>query len=201
MRDPLRLSRTSGEKKPSLATRIKAQIWALLPPQWRGAAGTRFTRTIKAISDYSQTQIRPGERIEEAPELLWNFAKGSANEKQSRVLVNYQDEESKRINNKLAIATLRDKARQEKATATRLEAEAGIAQTKEIEARVDLVLKLKNLGVGLLWDDSQRMSIVKVGPEYNWNGLKEALLLSETSNDAGKVETDPNPPSEPSQSS
>jgi len=44
-----------------------------------------------SISEFSKNQIRPKDRGIRTPELLWNLAKGSANEKQSRVLVNFQE--------------------------------------------------------------------------------------------------------------
>src|ERR1039457_540080 len=117
-------------KRHGILMRVRAKVRALLPEHWRGAAGERFRQTAATISEYSQEHVRVRERMEEAPDVIWDSLK----ERSSRTLVNAAEEEGKRIASELARQTLTDKTRQERATAERLEAEARISKISEIQA-------------------------------------------------------------------
>lgn len=88
-------------------TRVKAKVQALLPEQWRGEAGERFRNTLAGVSDYSKKNIRVTERLEEAPDILWDTLK----QKSSQALLNAAEEEQKRIETELARRTLSAKTR------------------------------------------------------------------------------------------
>jgi hypothetical protein len=144
----------------------------MLPEQWRTQAGKTFRETLGSVSEYSKKDIRIRERLEEAPDVLWNTAKV----KSSEALRNAAEEENKRIASELARQTLTDKARQEKATADRMETEARISKIKEIEERVALVEKLRAANSVPVWDARGNMKILKAPLGYDWDGLTAALL-------------------------
>lgn len=158
--------------KPGVLTRVTARIRALLPRHWRGHAGQRFRETITTISEFTKEHVRVAERVQEAPDVLWDTLR----EKGSRALVNVADEEQKRIAIELARVTLRDKARQERATADRLETEAKIIKIHELEARFALIEKLRTLNVVPVLDSNGTMTLVRMPADYDWEGLVSRLL-------------------------
>lgn len=158
---------------PTLLDRVKAKIRALLPEHWRGKAGKRYRTTIGGISDYSKQNIRIREKLEEAPDVAWNSLKL----KSSEALRNAADEENKRIASELARQTLTDKARQERATADRMETEARISKIKELEERLALVEKLRSANAVPVWDSQGKMTVLKAPADYDWDGLTKRLLV------------------------
>ena len=96
--------------------------------------------------------------------------------KSSEALRNAAEEENKRIASELARQALPDKARQEKATAERMETEARISKIKEIEERVALVERLRAANSVPIWDAHGNMKILKAPSNYDWDGLTTALL-------------------------
>ena len=160
-------------KRHGILMRVRAKVRALLPEHWRGAAGERFRQTAATISEYSQEHVRVRERMEEAPDVIWDSLK----ERSSRTLVNAAEEEGKRIASELARQTLTDKTRQERATAERLEAEARISKITEIQARLTFVERLQGVGVVPVWDIQGNMMFIKAPDSYDWDGLKNRLLI------------------------
>jgi hypothetical protein len=158
--------------KPGLLARVKAKIRALHPENWQGEAGQRFRSTIDNISEYSKKSVRIRERLEEAPDVAWNSIKV----KSSEALVNAAEEEQTRIASELARRTLTDKARQESATADRLETEARTAKIQEMEARLRLVESLRKANCVPVWDAHGKMTVLKAPPDYDWDGLNSNLL-------------------------
>ena len=163
-------------EKRGLLSRLRITVLALLPEQWRGEAGLRFRTTVNAVSEFTKEHIRPSERIQEAPDVLWDTIR----ERSSRTGVNLADEEQKRIASELARRTLEDKVRQEKATADRLEAEANIAKIQQQQAMLEYIERLKKVGVVPVWDKEGPMMFIKAPLEYDWDSLANSLLrLSE----------------------
>jgi hypothetical protein len=121
--------------------------------------------------------VRPEERLVEAPDLAWNRIKGEANEKHSQALVNFAEEEEKRIAIELARNTLGNQIRASKAAADKLEAEARLAQTNELAGRLELLERCRQLGVIPLWDNAGRMVFSKSPKDLDWDGLEQHLLL------------------------
>lgn len=156
-----------------------------------------------AILRFNKDKVRPVDRVEEAPELAWTWLQGSANEKQSYVLVNLQLQEEKKLLNELAKSTLPDKIRQEKATADKIEAEARMMEMKEIQARLELFEKLRQMGILMVKeDDKGTVSIIKVRPDCDWgkaaqqlfNARELELLLSSSSQNREEDDTREQPP-------
>jgi hypothetical protein len=162
--------------KAGIIARITARVRALLPKDWLGPAGRRFRQTTTTISDYTHEKIRIGERLDEAPDLAWKAVQGAATEKHANALKAYAQEESERIEIELKRKTLHSKARQEDATADKLESEARTAQIREIQERIKLFDDLKRLGAIPIWDQDGNLSITKAPPQFEWDELQERLL-------------------------
>jgi hypothetical protein len=170
--------------------RLKARIVALLPEQWRGDAGKRFRETIDAMSEYSGKNIRIKEKLQEAPSVLWETAKI----KSSQALVNAAEEEQRRIDTELARRTLADKARQEKATADKLESDARVSIIVEMEARLQFVEKMRGMNIVPVWNSQGQMTFVKTPPAFDWDGITQRLI---TTRDLGQIVPPDVPQDEP----
>lgn len=151
---------------------VTARVRALLPQHWRGEVGQRWRGVIRAISEYSENDIRIAERVREAPDVLWNTAKKNSAE----ALLKAADEENTRIASELARQTLADKARQEKGTADKIEIEARILRIKEVEAQVTLVEKLRSVNTIPIWDAKGNLRFIKAPESFDWDGLASHLL-------------------------
>jgi hypothetical protein len=160
---------------PAFLTRLKVRVAAMLPEHWRGSAGQRLQETINTLSEYSEKNIRIKDKLEEAPNVLWETLK----ERSSRALVNAAEEELRRIDIELARQTLADKARQEKANADRLETEARVSRVNEMEARLCFVEKLRRLSTVPVWDHRGRMMFVKAPANFNWDELTQRLITAD----------------------
>jgi hypothetical protein len=159
-----------------IIARITARVRALLPKDWLGTAGRRFRQTTTVISDYTHEKIRPSERLEEAPDLAWKAVQGAALEKHARALKEYAEEEGERVEIELKRKTLQSKARQESATAEKLEAEARTARIREVQERIKLFDDLKRFSAIPLWDQDGNLSIAKAPREFDWDELQERIL-------------------------
>ena len=164
-----------SEKK-KLITRIVARVTCLLPKDWLGRAGRRFRQTTTVVSDYAHEHIRTGERLEQAPDLIWKAAEGAAHEKYAKALKDYAEEEKERVDTELKRRTMDSKARQETAAAAKMESEARTAQIKELDARIDLFDKLKRCGAVPVWNENGNMTVSKVPADFNWDALQDLFL-------------------------
>jgi hypothetical protein len=152
--------------------RVKARVIAWLPEQWRGDAGTRFRDGLSAISDYSKTSVRIQERLQEAPDVIWETLKV----KSSQALLNAAEVEQTCIQTELARRTANAKARQEEAAAAKLEAEAEISKFQVFEARLSFVEKLRKWNVVPVWDEEGNMRFVKTPVAFDWDELTKCVI-------------------------
>lgn len=160
--------------EPGVFSRVVARVRAMLPEHWRGSAGKRYRETTEAISEYSKKNIRIRERLDDAPDVIANTLKLKSND----ALLKAAEEENKRIASELARETLSDKARQEKATADRMETEARTAKIKELQERITLVEKLQAVNCIPVWDKDGNMRVLKAPANYDWDGLTTAIVQS-----------------------
>lgn len=163
----------------SLAIRIKARLRGLLPTDWMGKAGDQFRKTLQALGAYSKEHIRPEERLEELPDLAWNRVRGEADEKYSQAMLNFAKEESTRIENEAAKRVAEYKLREASASADESEAEARLAQTNELMARINLADRLKQTGLLPIWDESGKMIVVRAPSNLDWDELTARLISTE----------------------
>jgi hypothetical protein len=162
-------------EKANTLSRIVARVRAIPAVDWVGSAGTRFRRT---VADFCRLSLRPGERIEAAPDLAWKAAEGLAHEKRAKALKDYAEVAKDEAETELARKTLESKSRQESALADKMESEARVAQVKEMEARLDLVAKLRVVGAIPIWDKKGKMTIVKAPPDFDWSALESGIIFS-----------------------
>jgi hypothetical protein len=175
----------SGE---GVLNRIKARIRALTPGDWLGKAGESFRRTLDAINTFSREHVRLEDRIKDTPDLLWNAAQGAANEKLAKAQLAFAEGEDKRIESELRRRTLVAKVRQELASASNLESQARIQQIKEVDAIVDLYLKLRSANVMLCKDPATGLiHVSKAADDFDWEMFRDALLLLQQSEEHGKT--------------
>jgi hypothetical protein len=155
-----------------LLKRVKARVIAWLPDQWRGDAGALFRDGLGAISEYSKNSVRIQERLQEAPNVIWETLKV----KSSQALLNAAEVEQRRIETELARRTATAKARQEEATADKLEAEAEISKFQVFEARLTFIEKLRKLNVVPVWDEEGNMRFVKTPVAFDWDELTKRVV-------------------------
>jgi hypothetical protein len=165
-----------AERPPSVR-RFFVRIWAMLPEHWRGAAGERFRQTTGAITDYATEHVRIGERLSEAPDLAWRAVEGAASQKHSEAVLFYSKDENARIKNDLERRTLEHKVRRDGAEASRAESEARLAEIREIEARIELVDKLRRLRCVPVWRADGTMIITRAPSDFDWDELVSERLI------------------------
>jgi biotin carboxyl carrier protein len=136
-------------KEPGLVRRLLANAWPQLAEDWQGTPGIRFRKGFKRVSDYFSENVKPGERLREAPDMVWKAADGLASEKHAKAEADYAKAENDRMEAELRRRTLEAKTRHECADADKAEAEAGIAKIREMQARIDLYRSLKDAGVSV----------------------------------------------------
>jgi hypothetical protein len=165
------------DERRGVMRRLFVRVWALLPEEWRGAAGQSFRQTTAAVSEYATEHVRLRERVDEAPDLAWRAVQGAASERHSQAVLNYAKEENERITLELERRTLEGKVRKEVADATKAEAEAGIARIREIEARIELVDKFRRLRVIPIWRSDGTMVVVRAPGDLDWDSLVSEKLI------------------------
>jgi multidrug efflux pump subunit AcrA (membrane-fusion protein) len=126
---------------------------------WLGAAGARFNRGIEAVSDYTRDHVQIGEKLEAAPDMLWRAAKGATSAQHAKAEADYAKAETDRMDAELRRRTLEAKTRHECADADKAEAEARIAKIREMQARIELVKQLKEIGVSASLDSGLSISV------------------------------------------
>lgn len=159
------------------------KVRALLPTDWIGSAGTRFRKAFSTVGAF----LRVRELAQAAPDLALTALEGAATEKHSSALLNYAKRETETIETEFKRRTLESKARQEKATAEKLESEARLSQTKEVQARIELFEKLRAIDVLPIWDESGKMAIIKAPADISWDEL-QIKLITETVKSIGSGE-------------
>jgi biotin carboxyl carrier protein len=142
-----------------LLTRLRVKLTPQFLEDWLGAAGQRFRKTGERLSNYNRDHARVGEKVDEAPGLLWKAARGAANTQLAKAEADYAKAENDRIETELKKRTMEAKARHESADADKAEAEAGVAKIREIQARLELFKQLKDIGVNVTIDSSMNLAV------------------------------------------
>jgi biotin carboxyl carrier protein len=154
--------------------RFVAKVRAVLQEDWLGRAGRRWRRTVSGLSRFNKEHLQLDDKANEAPELLWNAAEGWAREKHAKAAADYSKAENDRIEATLKRRVLEDKARQERANANKLEAEAVQARIQEIKARVALAKDLEDLGMAIIIENDG--TIRAFDQPHRKSGVMKALL-------------------------
>jgi biotin carboxyl carrier protein len=177
--------------------RFIARVKAIFEVDWAGQAGERWRRTIGAMSRFNRAHLQLDDKAKAAPGLAWGAVEGLATEKRAKAAADYSKAENDRIDAALKRRVMEDKARQERATANKLEAEAVQARIQEIKARVALARECEGLGVAIVIDSDgtirvcsatgQRSDIVKSLLNIDETRLLESALVDVRIPEMGQI--------------
>lgn len=151
--------------------RFVARIRALAPEDWSRVPGRLFRRSADTIVKYNREHVHIEKKLDDAPDLAWKAVEGAALQKHAAATLQYAQEENQKIETELQRRVLDAKVRQEHATADKLEAEARIAQIREVEARLELAKKLSDAGVTLVAASDGSLTAISAPSGYNWEAL------------------------------
>lgn len=137
-----------------LVTRLVARVRALLPQDWFGRAGEWFRRTTDAISRFTANQrLRPEDLAEESVTLGRRKLEGMANKDFAAALKDFAEAEQKKLDTELRRRSMESEVR-------RKEAEARLAELGVVEAELELLTKLKEIGVILRRDADGNLTVL-----------------------------------------
>src|SRR5450755_2822518 len=164
------------EKASGTTHRLLARVRAMLPEDWFGRAGTQFKKATRNIGHFVGTHGPQAARIgDEAVDLAIRKLEGTATVEHSTAVKNYAEEEEHRIEITLKRRTMESKVRQELAAADKLESESRLSRIKEIDATIDLVNKLRTIGVVLTVDQNSDLTVTNCPSNFDWAGLLDQL--------------------------
>jgi hypothetical protein len=133
--------------------RLVAIVRAITPHDWSGRAGKRFRQMTRSISDFTaENDLELEDVLEETVSLGRRKLQGLANKEFATAVKDFADAEHKTIETQLQRRAFTSKLRQEEAQASKLEAEARLANFKVVDAELDLLRKLQQIGVTLRTD-------------------------------------------------
>jgi len=152
--------------------RLVASVRALLHGDWIGPAGDRFRRTIRSISDFAREQrVRPEDIAEEGLSLARRKLEGLANKELASAVKDFAEAEHKKIEAELYRRSLESKVRQE-------EAKARLDELKVVDAEVELLKKLKDVGVVLRYDERGNLTVFSASSRCDLETLATRKLLN-----------------------
>jgi hypothetical protein len=148
-------------ERDTIVRRFSARIRTIFEGDWISpvAIGELFRRGISAVSSINEEYLRVQDKAAEAPDLAWRAVQGLAEEKHAKAMADYARAENDEIDLALKRRVFEDKARQERAAADKLEAEAAVAKLNELKARAELARELRDLGVKLVVDSAGRIDV------------------------------------------
>src|ERR1019366_7224635 len=138
--------------------RLIARLKALLPNDWKGRPGERFQKATQAISDFAEEHhITPNELLDEGVELGRRKIEGAASHEYAQALKNF-------------------------AEAEKIKTEAHLAELTALQAELELLQKLKSIGVVLHRDVNGNLTALPAPQGFDLmelvdhNRLAEAVL-------------------------
>jgi hypothetical protein len=156
--------------KPSVLARLLAHVHALLPEDWFGRAGKRFSGTTDAISEFAhEHQVRPADLAHEGVELARTALHGKANKDLAAAVKDFAEAERTKIDAELQRRSLESRIRKE-------EAEAALAELRVVHSEADLLKKMKELGVVIYKDDSGHLTVLPAAATVDLATLAEQRM-------------------------
>jgi hypothetical protein len=135
-------------KEKRVLRRLLARLTPAFWEDWSSSPGRRLRETMLAIDEFAK-ESRLNKNLEAPVDLAWRAAKGAATEKHAEALRSFAEAENVKIEQELQRRTLESRVRKEAAEADKAEAELALARVRELEARIELLKRLNELGVGL----------------------------------------------------
>lgn len=167
-------------KGPGLWRRLLVRITPQLAEDWAGFVGELFKGGVKKIDTYNRDHAKIGEKIDEAPDMLWRAADGATSIQHAQAQAAYAQAENNRIDAELKKRTMEARTRHEEADAERAEAEAGVARVREMQARIELLQQLNTIGVKATLDPKALGAMrLHIKPLPNPPALDSAELFDE----------------------
>jgi hypothetical protein len=155
---------TDDEPKPWL----RALVTGLTAYEWIGKAGRLFRRTGEAVERYNEEQFHADEKMQQLPEIVWL----TAQTKSSQVERNIAEVEEKKIANEQARKVMDAKVRQENAAADIAEINKQLVEIQLANARIDLLMKLKDAGVAARFSEDGNITVSPAPKGYDFDSLR-----------------------------
>jgi len=141
-------------EREGVISRLIARVRALLPGDWFGRAGERLRETADAISNFAdEHQLAPNDILEETIELGHRKLEGLASKEYAAAVKDFAEAEQKKIEAELQRRTINSKVRKE-------EADARLAELGVLGAEIELLKKMKEIGVILHKDETGNMTVL-----------------------------------------
>jgi hypothetical protein len=155
----------------SIVTRLVARVRALLPEDWRGRAGARYENTVDTVTEFAEEHhLRPGDLAGEAVNLGRRALHGKANKDFAAATKDFAEAEQIEIENEL-------KRRAGESDIRKQEAEARLAEIRVIDAEIELLRKMKEIGVVLHRDDRGRLTALPLPQNCDLEELAQRRIL------------------------
>lgn len=142
----------------SLLTRLRIRLTPQFAEEWLKEPGILFRKTLRRLTAYSREQLELPEKVDALSGMAWKAAEGVSSAQHAKADADYAKAENDRIDAELRRRTLDAKVRQEFAVANKAESEARLSRLKELEARLDLERKCREIGVMMNVDDNMNIS-------------------------------------------
>jgi len=155
----------------SILSRLIARVRALLPGDWGGRAGARYESTVDMVAEFAEEHhLRPRDLASEGVELGRRALHGKANKDLAAATKDFAEAEQIKIENEL-------KRRAGESDLRRQEAEARLAEIKILDAEVELLRKMKEIGVVLHRDNSGHLTVLPLPEDCDLEELAQRKLL------------------------
>ena len=163
-----------------VVTRLIARIRALLPQNWRREPGERFRNTTTRISEFTaQHRLRPADVAEEAVILGRRKLEGAASEQYAAAMRDFAEAEQKKIEIEFQRRSLESRLRKEHAEADQAEADARLTRAGALDAELDLLKKLNEIGVVLQRHAQGNLTVLPRPESCDLDDLVQRRLLDE----------------------
>jgi hypothetical protein len=173
-----------------IITRFKVRVKALLSGDWTSKPGDRFRKALGRISRFAdEHDIDPHQVLGEGVELSVRKLRGLASQEHATAEKNYAeaaknfaDAEDRKIESELKRRSMESKIRKE-------EFDARLTELKVLDAEVELLKKLKELGVIPYRDNNGNLTILPLPPGVDMSKLVDRRL-KDARDDAARDHTD-----------
>ena len=154
-----------------IVTRLVARVRALLSEDWRGRAGERFERTIDSVSEFAEEhRLHSKQLASEGVNLGRRALHGKANKDLAAATRDFAEAEQIKIENEL-------KRRAGESEVRRQEAEARLAELKVLDAEVELLRKMNEIGVVLHRNEEGNLTVLPLSANCDLEELAEQKIL------------------------
>lgn len=149
-------------------SRLVANIQALLREDWSGLAGERFRHTTKEIAEFAEEhKIKPKDLADEAVTLGRIKVEGLAKKEFAAAVKDFADAEKTRIEAELQRRSLESEVKKK-------EEETRLTRIQRLTAEVDLLKKMKEIGVVLRQDEDGNFTALPIPQRSAFDGYIEA---------------------------